>query len=76
MAFKCFNCGKGVMYGHKVSHAKNRSNRLFKPNLHNARMVIDGIGKRIRLCTKCLRMMKKKSAPKVIPQVPVVIATA
>ena len=57
---KCANCGKGVMYGHNVSHAKNRTKRLFKPNLHSARIVIDGIGKRVRLCAKCLRMLKKK----------------
>lgn len=58
---KCANCGKGVMYGHEVSHAKNRTKRLFKPNLHSARIVIDGIGKRVRLCTKCLRLLKKKT---------------
>lgn len=56
------------MYGHNVSHAKNRTRRLFKPNLHAARVVIDGIGKRLRLCTKCLRMLKKQSPSKVIPQ--------
>jgi large subunit ribosomal protein L28 len=60
MALRCFNCNKGVMYGHKVSHAKNRTRRIFKPSLHSARIVIDGIGKRVRLCTKCLRRYKKK----------------
>ncbi len=59
MALKCDNCGKGVMYGHNVSHAKNRTKRLFKPNLHSARIVVSGIGKRLRLCTKCLRRAKK-----------------
>ena len=57
---KCENCGKGVMYGHNVSHAKNRTRRLFKPNLHSAKVVIEGIGKRLRLCTKCLRRAKKE----------------
>lgn len=56
---KCFSCGKGVMYGHNVSHAKNRTNRLFKPNLHVARIALDSGMKRVRLCTKCLRMIKK-----------------
>ncbi len=56
---KCANCGKGVMYGHNVSHAKNRTKRLFKPNLHSARVSINGIMKRMRLCTKCLRKLKK-----------------
>ncbi len=66
---KCENCYKGVMYGHVVSHAKNRKKRLFLPNLHFARVKIDNEIKRKRLCTKCLRMLKRKSvrveAPKV-----------
>ena len=57
---KCANCGKGVMYGHEVSHAKNRTKRLFKPNLHPARVMVDGIMRRVRLCTKCLRRLKEE----------------
>jgi len=59
---KCANCGKGVLYGHNVSHAKNRTKRLFKPNLHPARVMINGAMKRVRLCVKCLRMLKKVKA--------------
>lgn len=62
---KCANCGKGVMYGHNVSHAKNRTNRVFAPNLHPARVMIKGAMKRVRLCVKCLRMLKKKSISKI-----------
>ncbi|HUD44006.1 MAG TPA: 50S ribosomal protein L28 [Patescibacteria group bacterium] len=58
---KCESCGKGVMYGHNVSHAKNRTNRKFKPNLQTARIVLNGIGKRMKLCVKCLRMYKAVS---------------
>ena len=63
---KCANCGKGVIYGHNVSHAKNRTKRLFVPNLHPARVMINGAVQRVRLCVKCLRMLKKKmiQAPK------------
>ena len=57
---KCDNCGKGIMYGHNVSHAKNRTKRTFKPNLHSTRIVINDIGKRMRLCTKCLRRYKNR----------------
>lgn len=60
MAMKCDNCGKGIMYGHNVSHAKNRTKRIFKPNLHKVRIAVDGIAKRMKLCTKCLRLMKKQ----------------
>jgi large subunit ribosomal protein L28 len=64
----CFNCKKGVLYGHEVSHAKNRTKRLFKPNLHTARVKIGLAMKKVNLCTKCLRKLKgisKKVAPKV-----------
>lgn len=61
---KCQNCGKGSMYGHKVSHAKNRTKRLFKPNLHTTRVTINGVNKRAKLCAKCLRIAKKKVASK------------
>ncbi len=69
----CQSCGKGVVSGNNVSHANNRTKRLFKPNLHPARVMISGVMKRVRLCVKCLRMLKKKMikkevSPKVAPQ--------
>jgi large subunit ribosomal protein L28 len=62
---KCANCGKGKMYGHEVSHAKNRSNRLFEPNLHTTRVMMNGVLRRAKLCTKCLRKLKKAMIKKV-----------
>lgn len=59
MAAQCFNCGKGVMYGHNVSHAKNRTRKIFKPNLHSARITINGFAKKVKLCTKCARKLKR-----------------
>ena len=59
MALRCENCGKGIMYGHNVSHAKNRTRKIFKPNLHKARIMVEGVSKKIKLCTKCLRMVKQ-----------------
>jgi len=58
MALKCDNCGKGIMYGHNVSHSKRRTQKIFKPNLHRAKVVIGGMSKSMKLCTKCLRMVK------------------
>lgn len=59
MAFKCDNCFKTRMMGHRVSHAKNRTNHAFKPNLQNKRIKIDGMMKKVRLCTNCIKLMKK-----------------
>lgn len=63
MALRCDNCGKGVMYGHNVSHAKNRTRKIFKPNLHSARVVVGGNRKKLKLCTKCLRMARNTQKP-------------
>jgi large subunit ribosomal protein L28 len=57
---KCDNCGKGIMIGHNVSHAKNRTRKIFKPNLHVSRVMFEGRLKRMKLCTKCLRRLKSK----------------
>jgi len=71
---KCGNCGKGIMIGHNVSHAKNRTRKIFKPNLHSARILVGANYRKMRLCTKCLRTLKKKvkeqlSVPSSQPQV-------
>lgn len=45
--------------GHKVSHAKNRSKRPFRYNLHTVTVVVDGMKQKMRVPTKVLRMLKK-----------------
>jgi large subunit ribosomal protein L28 len=50
------------MYGHNVSHAKNRTRKIFKPNLHSARIIVGGTAKRVKLCTKCVRKFKGATA--------------
>jgi large subunit ribosomal protein L28 len=74
MAAQCFNCGKGIMYGHNVSHAKNRTRKIFKPNLHPARIMINGVAKKVKLCTKCQRILKASVHVEVEPQVAAVVA--
>lgn len=60
MAYICERCGKGSLNILRVSHAKNRSHRRAKPNLHWHRIAINGVTKRMRLCTKCIRTVKKE----------------
>ncbi len=62
MAMLCDNCGKGIMYGNKVSHAKNRSHRIFKPNLHKKTVMFDGKKMNAKLFTKCIRLFAKATA--------------
>ncbi len=46
--------------GKKVSHAKNRSSRSYKRNLHTVTVMVNGVRKRYRVPTKVLRLMKKQ----------------
>ncbi len=55
MAKRCEICGKEPQYGHHVSHAKNRVNRRFMPNLQMGRVTVGGRIVRARVCTRCLR---------------------
>ncbi len=54
-----------VGFGHRVSHAKNRTNRLFRPNLQSLTVEIDGVKKSIRISNRDLRSYKKITAPEV-----------
>ena len=60
MARKCDLCGKGVLSGNKVSHANNKTKRVWKPNLKKVRGVVEGEGKvqSIKICTSCLKRGK------------------
>jgi len=62
MAKVCDMCGRGPMFGHKISHAHNVSNRRWNINLQKVRAVISGATKRIRVCTSCIRNNKVQKA--------------
>lgn len=64
MALLCDYCGKGIMYGNNVSHAKNRTKKTFKPNLHTKRVKVGTRVMRVRLCSSCIKMLRKAAAPK------------
>ena len=55
MAFVCDVCGTGNQSGHHVSHANNKTKRVFRPNLQRVRALVNGNTLRIRVCTRCLR---------------------
>ena len=58
---KCANCGKAPVFGHNVSHAKNRTPRMFRPNLQKVSVMDVQSGKRVQktLCAKCIKAMSK-----------------
>ena len=55
MARVCEVCGKGPITGHNVSHANNKTLRRWYPNLQRARVVVNGVVRRIRVCTQCIK---------------------
>jgi large subunit ribosomal protein L28 len=51
-----------------VSHAKNRTNHAFKPNIQKKRIMVDGQSMRVKLCASCIKTLhkvKKVRHPKV-----------
>ncbi len=61
---RCYICDKGVAFGNNVSHANNRTRRVWKPNLQVARILIDGKPQRVKVCTRCMAAGKVKRAPR------------
>ncbi|HPL62790.1 MAG: 50S ribosomal protein L28 [Syntrophales bacterium] len=56
MSRVCENCGKRPVVGNNVSHANNKTKRVWYPNLHKKRIVTAaGNKKRVKVCAKCLR---------------------
>lgn len=55
MARSCEICGKGKMFGHKVSFSNRKNNRSWSPNIRRVRAVVDGSVRRVNVCARCLR---------------------
>lgn len=55
MARTCEICGKGPRSGHSISFSNKHSKRRFVPNLQRVRAVVDGVPRRVRVCTTCLK---------------------
>ncbi|MCD6452338.1 MAG: 50S ribosomal protein L28 [Acidobacteria bacterium] len=62
MARRCAICGKGLQFGHNISHAHNLTNRKWRPNLQRVRALVAGVPKKIWICTRCLKSGKVKKA--------------
>lgn len=60
----CDVCGKGPNFGHHVSHANNKRNRRWYPNLQRVRALVDGKVTRLRVCTQCIKSNRVVKAPR------------
>jgi large subunit ribosomal protein L28 len=74
MSRRCEICGRGTIAGHNVPrkglpkkkggagvHIGVKTKRTFKINLHSKSMIIDGVKRKKRICTRCLRSMDKQA---------------
>ncbi len=59
---ECFVCKKKRVSGNNISHANNKTKRVFRPNLQKIRIETDKGVKRMPVCTRCIRSGKVKKA--------------
>jgi large subunit ribosomal protein L28 len=61
MARRCGITGKGVLVGHNVSHANNKTKRRFLPNLQVTSLLSDALGHsiKLRLTPRAIRTIEK-----------------
>jgi large subunit ribosomal protein L28 len=61
MSRRCELTGKGVLVGNNVSHANNKTKRVYRPNLQTMSLASDALGQSVRLkvSTNALRTMDR-----------------
>ena len=68
MARVCQITGKRSVTGNNVSHANNRTKRVFRPNIHDRRFWVESENRwvRLRISHKGLRIIDKKGIDAVL----------
>ena len=69
MAASCEVCGRGTVFGRNIRHKHTgrwerkapKTNRTFKMNLHVRQALIQGVMRKARLCTRCMRTQLKSA---------------
>ncbi len=62
MSSVCDICQKDPQFGNNISHSHRRTRRRWNANVHRMRVLVDGVPKRLNVCTKCLKANKVKKA--------------
>ncbi len=57
---KCMINGKGKQFGSNVSFSQRHTKKVWKPNLQNKTIIIDGKKVSMKLSTQAIRTLKKK----------------
>ncbi len=83
MSAVCYHCGKGTVYGRTHTHHRGvaggrwkkrapKVNRTFKPNLQRVAVLEADKEVRVRLCTKCIKRVKKDISEGVKPFIQII----
>jgi large subunit ribosomal protein L28 len=56
----CDITGKGKQYGNNVSFSQRHTKKVWKPNLQNKTVIVDGKKVRLKVSTQGIRILKKK----------------
>ena len=61
MSRRCELTGKGLMVGHNVSHANNKTKRIYRPNLQVISLASDALGNsyKLRISMNALRTLDR-----------------
>jgi large subunit ribosomal protein L28 len=62
MSRVCDVCGKGPSFGNNVSHANNKTARVWYPNVQKIKTIKSGTVRSVKVCTRCLRSGKVTKA--------------
>lgn len=63
--YKCESTGKGKQYGNNVSFSQRHTKKVWKPNLQQKTLLIDGKRVKVRLSTQAIRTLKKNGSIKI-----------
>ena len=61
MSRRCELTGKGLLVGHNVSHANNKTKKVFRPNLQTISLASDALGQsyKLRISMNALRSVDR-----------------
>jgi len=59
MAHVCDICGKGRQFGVNKPFSQKRTRKVWQPNLQKQSIEIGGTRMQVKICTQCLRTLKK-----------------
>jgi ribosomal protein L28 len=74
----CFHCGKGKVMGRQHTHHRGvaggrwkkrapKTQKVFAPNLQKIRVMVGDVAKQVKLCTKCIKRIRKDMTDGVTP---------